>query len=93
MAGKEKKDFWTQYFALTDKKARKQLLLDNPKYNMFTDNQKSQAEWDLIKANYKLTKQQRMRKIAGFTQKEMNMKNFTVPPVRFTKSKKIAFKF
>jgi len=91
MAGQAKKDFWTKYYA-TDKAGRRKLLEDNPQYNQF-GTPKNQEEWDRIKALAKLGKKERMRTISGFAQKEVNMKTFTVPPIKFTRTKKIAFKF
>lgn len=91
--GKAKKDFWSNYFSLTDKKARRALLEANPKYNQFASTMKTQAEWDQLKSFSKMSKQNRMRSISGFRQKEVNMKTFTVPPIKFGRNKKIAFKF
>lgn len=91
VAGQAKKDFWTKYYA-TDKAGRRKLLEDNPQYNQF-GTPKNQEEWDRIKALAKLGKKERMRTISGFAQKEVNMKTFTVPPIKFARTKKIAFKF
>ena len=91
VAGQAKKDFWTKYYA-TDKAGRRKLLDDNPQYNQF-GTPKNQEEWDRIKALAKLGKKERMRTISGFAQKEVNMKTFTVPPIKFARTKKIAFKF
>jgi hypothetical protein len=94
-AGQAKKDFWTKYYATNDKKLRAQMLVDNPQFNTnkFTT-PTDQAGWDSLKRTIKLNKQNKLRlNVNGFAQREMDMKKLTVPPVRFKKTKKIAFKF
>lgn len=92
LAGLEKKAFWDKYYALP-KNERKALLQANPKFNTFTDTPKTDAEWDLIKEAIRQDKRTKLRAVASFAQSEMNMKKLTVPPIKFKRQKKIAFKF